>query len=329
LERLARCGVCGVPNCAHLHGILGFIIALIHLSAFVDNPRLLGSTWREIRDVSVAWGGSSVPTLAVFLALYQRRYAIGGLFPALLPKVVVVPVMGASLFLSFSRTGLVVAAALWMGLANWRPRVQVLGLVVALAVVAFADFGNGLQAQPGMGEGTFVENVLRSMQEATIEGYRDEEAIAWNWRGFEAYIGLESFKSAGPIEKVVGQGFGALVDLGFYMQLGRGGETEFRLVPVLHNGYIYILVKCGLIGLVMYAVLYALLIAHARRGTTAGAPSQLPGGLLLGATLALALSMAVVGGMAEVGGTNLTLLLGFWSRRISQHRSAVPGAMVV
>ena len=49
-----------------------------------------------------------------------------------------------------------------------------------------------------------------------------------------------------------GGGFGSLVDLGFAMQLGPG--QEFQFIPVLHNGYMYLLVKTGFLGLTWFVL---------------------------------------------------------------------------
>ena len=58
----------------------------------------------------------------------------------------------------------------------------------------------------------------------------------------------------------MGGGFGTNVPLGFVMTLA---DEEFSEIPVLHNGYMYLLVKTGAAGLAAYLMF---LIATFRRG---------------------------------------------------------------
>jgi O-antigen ligase len=52
-----------------------------------------------------------------------------------------------------------------------------------------------------------------------------------------------------PISFLNGYGFGSLVDLKFVAPLNDKG---MRYIPILHNGYFYILFKTGLLGLFVY-----------------------------------------------------------------------------
>jgi hypothetical protein len=80
---------------------------------------------------------------------------------------------------------------------------------------------------------------------------RDHKAIFNHWRGYEAYLALKQMEG-NPMNYVSGKGFGALVDLGFKAPLG--GIDGLRYIPHLHNGYMYIFFKVGLIGLIFYLV---------------------------------------------------------------------------
>jgi hypothetical protein len=103
---------------------------------------------------------------------------------------------------------------------------------------------------------TFSDKILYSLQELRIADYSERADINRNWRGFESYRALQTFKSGSPARQLFGQGFGTNVDLGFTMTIA--GE-EFERIPVLHNGYMYLLVKTGVAGLVAY-LFYLLLI---------------------------------------------------------------------
>lgn len=111
---------------------------------------------------------------------------------------------------------------------------------------------------------TFIEKFQRSSEEVFWNAEANATAtmrdIQNNWRGYEAYQGLMKFREGTNAQQFFGYGFGALVDLGIYMLLG---AVEYDQVPFLHNGYVYLLVKCGIIGVVFY-LLFLYLIGFSK-----------------------------------------------------------------
>jgi hypothetical protein len=77
-----------------------------------------------------------------------------------------------------------------------------------------------------------------------------EEDINKNWRSYETYRGMLLFNAGSVIQMIFGHGFGTLVDLGISIKLG---ENEFERIPIFHNGYIYFLVKLGVVGVLTYS----------------------------------------------------------------------------
>jgi hypothetical protein len=77
-----------------------------------------------------------------------------------------------------------------------------------------------------------------------------EEDINVNWRGYESYQGMLKFYNGTIIQKAIGYGWGSLVDLGLAIKLG---SDTFDEIPILHNGFVMILVKCGILGLILYS----------------------------------------------------------------------------
>ncbi|MTI30973.1 hypothetical protein [Xanthovirga aplysinae] len=79
--------------------------------------------------------------------------------------------------------------------------------------------------------------------------YKTQSEINQNWRGYEAGRAILGLKEKGFLSILFGNGFGALIDLGLEMSLG--GEMH-QYIPILHNGYIYLMFKTGLLGLLFY-----------------------------------------------------------------------------
>ena len=105
---------------------------------------------------------------------------------------------------------------------------------------------------------SFVQKTANTSSEVNVHSYETYEDINLNWRGFEAARAAKTYAEFGDTEKLVGGGFGTMVDLGFAMKLGLGNDAEsFEFVPLLHNGYMELLVKTGLLGLSpIYSVLH-------------------------------------------------------------------------
>ena len=110
-----------------------------------------------------------------------------------------------------------------------------------------------------------------------------------------------------------GQGFGAQVDIGFFQNLSGQRGNEVRFIPIFHNGYIYLLIKTGIVGVLVYLALLAWLYRVGRR-TASGPPDDpktLQGRALQGCALALLVSTWIVSGaFNKFGLVGLLLMVG-------------------
>lgn len=295
----------------------GAVLAVVHISKFIQNPALLTMDIDKLRSAEGAGSTGSLVVLSLVLALFQYRLGIGNLFPKFFPRVIALPVLLASFVLSYSRTEfmvmLMLSLALWGLLTKLNSR-----MILTVAVLLISFFAISLTT-PINEVGTFRSKLTRSFTEVTVSNYGDEKSINDNWRGFETYRALETFSSGNVMHKIFGQGFGALTDLGFYMPLG---EQHFRYIPVLHNGYAYILIKAGIIGVFLYFIFYLKIIKSVWSFCNSKSIEQrFLARLLLGCVLGLILVMFVVGGMAQTAEPALVLLLGYLTRCIGKLQS--------
>lgn len=156
-----------------------------------------------------------------------------------------------SLLFAFSRTYLVVFLIMVVILKGWA-KVNVVNFTKVAIVIGLVVLGILFLAQSDNSEEkSLSDKFINSVDEVLFRDYSEMRDINQHWRGFESYRAMKDFQDGSVFEKIFGQGLGATVDLGFYMQLG---GNEFRYIPVLHNGYMYVLVKFGLIGLLLYLV---------------------------------------------------------------------------
>ncbi len=186
-------------------------------------------------------------SIALFIGLFRKKLKLNDLFPRLLPWYVVMPVLILSFVLSFSRTGLVILLVLTAAVTGLIGKINIKSILVFLIFVI--SFSVIILTTPRDDVVTFRGKIARSVREVVVKEYTTYRDININWRGHETWKALETFGSGNVLQKIIGHGFGALVDLDMKMILA--GE-EFTEIPILHNGYAYILVKTGMTGILCY-----------------------------------------------------------------------------
>lgn len=298
----------------------GVAVASVHLSDFIIHPEILRLSVNELREL-VSFKTVGLVILALTLVIFTKKLSGIELFPSIIRRFVFMPVLILSAVLSFSRTGILVGLALGICLLGWLSRVHLRSMMTLVLVLAGG--WAFLVTTPKDEADTFRSKLAQSFKEVAAESYSDEKDINENWRGFETKLVLDDYLDQGLLKKGIGKGFGALVDLGFYINLG--GE-EMRHIPIFHNGYVYILIKTGILGLLCYLIFYFKLIKRAVYYSRFLNPEDsFLGRLLLGATLNLIVTMFVVGGMAEMHGSEFVLLLGCLIRTLEQFSDEANG----
>lgn len=286
----------------------GLITAALHLSEFVFNPGLLLEGAQDIRNQ--AGSGDSIVGVALVLLWNGKRLTYfspwgsnpGRFYPALL-------LLLMSLILGFSRTHFVTVIVLmlafsgYIGRLKWRHILRLLFVLGAIGALIFM-FGQDVQTNEG-----FLAKIARSFTEIAIADYTSAEDINNNWRGFEAFQAFSGFLNAGTFEQFVGRGFGALIDLGFYMNLG---GVELRYIPWLHNGYAYILTKFGMLGILLYGYFYFSLIRTGMKyGQHNDAVVRFFSRTLTGTIVSLVAITLVIGGIPAGAAGILVMLVGY------------------
>lgn len=101
----------------------------------------------------------------------------------------------------------------------------------------------------------FVERILKSSTEISYQNtFWNFDTIQSNWRGYESYIVMQLFNSSDIFKRFFGFGFGKTAYLrGITVLLGGG---YYSSISVFHNGYIQILLKCGVLGVLLLIWFY-------------------------------------------------------------------------
>jgi hypothetical protein len=289
----------------------GTIISIIHISKFIIDPELISTGIYNIR-IKAENPNIGLVVFSLVIGTFQTFLFKENLFPKTLPRFIALPLILLSFILSFSRTGLIMGVIITssvlglIGRINFKTILFVVILISSLLLLVLTT--------PPDEVNTFRGKIARSTKEITISDYKNMTDINSNWRGFETFKALVTFLSGNTKQKIIGQGFGAQVDLGFTMTLS---GVNFSEIPILHNGYAYVLVKTGIAGILCYLFFYFnLLRISIKSSISVNHEQTVLSKLLFGVLLSIMLSMFVVGGMAEIHDSEYVLLVGFILRRI-------------
>lgn len=191
--------------------------------------------------------GNPIVLISLFLLIFSEKFSIN----LKLQKMYMLLYIGLHIivFILFgSRTYLIISIVFFVFLYFKKIKTkQVLIMATILIVASLAVVGIANNSSDG--NLTFTDKLLLSFSEMALKDYDAVEDMANNLRGFEAFMAFNSFYETSLPGKFIGQGFGSLIDLHTFIPYG---ETERRYVPIIHNGYLFILVKIGLFGLIFY-----------------------------------------------------------------------------
>jgi len=293
--------------------VAGLLVGCWQLRGYVIEPSLIQLPAGQIRQVIGT--GSYVPVVAlVILLVYVGKWRSAVRLPSWLAAtflaVTAVAVTGV-----FSRSALVVVGiglAALVGCFSRREwwRVGLPAVVIVLAGY-MAQLYVDTESQHALQ--TFGGKLARSLQELTIGDGVGARDINLNFRAYETARALDQFAQGSVTSMLFGQGFGAKVDLGITMPLliTETGFRGIRQIGVFHNGYIYLLTKVGLIGLLLYVAVFVYLYRIGRPfASLPHADSQAAAGRLFQfAIVALAATTYFISGVFNKGDMFPVLLL--------------------
>lgn len=159
--------------------------------------------------------------------------------------------------------------------------------------------------------GTFVNKIMSSFSEVSIGAYNTEQDMNIRYRGYESFMALNTYAGGGTKDWVFG-GLGKLVDLKTFIRLG--ADSYFRFIPVLHNGWLYILLKTGALGVLTYLIVFIrLIVVNWRRyaNKTEKPIIRLFASLTIGCVLGLLLTNYVVNAFFNIEMSTTLITLGY------------------
>lgn len=294
--------------------ISGALIAVFHLLWFVFNPSLLEMSASEVRTVTGS--GFFAPLLAALILLGHLGHwrdelslhpVVAGFFLAL---------SLASVTLAFSRTMMAVFLVGVLAVAGFFVRREAVRMAAVLALMLAAVFAvrGVIDPDSTQAKSTLIGKFGRVFEELRVTEQMRPGEVQDNWRGYETARAINQWADGGPARWLFGEGMGALLDLGLFQSLNRNPRDAVRFIPTFHNGYVFVLIKSGLVGIVLYLVFLARMYLAGRRRASAppDAPVRRLGRLLQACAVALTLSTAIFFGVFhKVDQLPVLLMVGF------------------
>jgi len=241
---------------------LAFLGALYHMAKFAVNFQSAGSLQELRMSSGVSNALEAIIAAVVIAAIASKKFRslIGGINKLQTCMIVIIMI---SFGLYLSRTMIVLTAVLAIFLADkvfirkffHTKNVRLLRLLVVFSSVIYIAYIGALFFPAKSPVRTLAEKFKNIPEEVSWSREKNLQAsrmeIQDNWRGYESYQGMLKFNDGKAPQKTFGYGFGARVDLGLIMKLA--GE-DYDTVPILHNEYVMLLVKSGVIGLILYLI---------------------------------------------------------------------------
>ncbi|MCI2228621.1 hypothetical protein MC378_05535 [Polaribacter sp. MSW13] len=213
----------------------------------------------SVSDIRYVGGISNeIEVLAIVILLTSKKLMGIEIVPNKLYKKIVLLIFAISFFLYLSRTMIATFTILYLASFGYlkitKKSIKYGVLVITIFGLFYAylysrEFERG---KPG------IESFLYKMKIAPAEIFIASEnintknhAYLWDhWRAYEAMMALNQMDT--NLSFFIGKGFGSLVDLKFKAPLG---DTYMRYIPMLHNGYVNLIFKSGVLGLLLYLLL--------------------------------------------------------------------------
>lgn len=236
---------------------IGIIAAVLHLLKVV--PGLLGES-RRIAEIRGESGRGNIVEIFSFAFLFLNKEV--KYFKTKNVKYALYAILLCSIMFYFSRTMFLLLFMVIFSMKGYL-RLTFKGLkYLSILLIGFFVFFSVLNRMDLSAEDVGVNGFLYKIKIAPSEIIKTDIDVTnrrdlWDhFRAYEAIRAVETTNKNGVRAFVFGNGLGSLVDLGLKVKLA--GEM-LQFIPIIHNGYVFVFFKSGVIGLLVYLFLLFML----------------------------------------------------------------------
>ena len=160
---------------------------------------------------------------------------------------------------------------------------------------------------------TFIDKIINSATEINSNSdWNTYRNIVHDWRGYENYVGENQFSEFSFANKIFGMGFGTLIPVQHSDLVGI--PLTNNGIIVLHNGYLTILIKTGLLGLVLYFLYFLHLLYISIKRVNLNRVESI---IIISCSLVILVNTVTTTGLFKsIFSLGILLVLGYFSGRI-------------
>jgi hypothetical protein len=230
---------------------IGLLIAIIHIIlviiAFISGNATTVAILREHCGYF-----SDFEVYALVFLLFHKKFNIEISNQRLYLYVFI---MIISSFFYLARTNFIQFIILMVALKGYFTiTIKSIKVVISLLIVTIIGYTIIYNLNPKR-DGSGVEQILYKIKNAPIEPFKTKiDVTNWkdindNYRSYENILTIRQVTENGPRAIISGEGIGSTVDLKQKMWL----QSSFmRYIPFLHNSYMTVFLKSGLIGIFLF-----------------------------------------------------------------------------
>ncbi len=278
--------------------LMGFYFAVMHLFKMAVNFTIIPSDTTRIRTYFGRY--NHVETIALVILICVKELPMKRTRYKFFYQILVACLV-LSFLLYFSRTMFMVVILMALAYYGYLKLNQKSAIVLGGLLIIGSLFAAYLSAyQPEVENGVVVDSFMSKLKNSFDESFslknvdinsKDRRILWKHWRAYEAHMVYAEVAKDNLYW--TGQGFGSTVDIGFEAKLD--GEMTQHL-SLTHNGFAYLYLKTGLLGLLIYMFMALYLYSFAYAPTKKSLPN-LGNKLLVACTFYILISSFVVTGI--------------------------------
>ncbi len=230
---------------------VGGFIAVAHLLVILHAFVFLNV--RNINDLR-QFGGyfSDYEIYALIFLIFRDRFGID--IPKKKAKILLA-LIGVSAFLYLARTNFIQFAILYMAMKGYlrltTKSLAVIASVVAVSIIGYTIIYNANPRRGAKGLEAFFYKIKVAPMEPFKSKVNAEDWVDFNdnYRSYENILTIRQVSNKGTAAVIFGEGLGSKIDLKREVWLQ---TSMMRYIPFLHNGFMTVFLKSGLLGLFVY-----------------------------------------------------------------------------
>lgn len=301
--------LCRNNKCKPFNTIIytGLLIAIVHIGVIVFNVVVYKIVnMHELRGKTGFFGDFEV--YALIIAMFHKKFEMN---ISQKKMWIIIAILAFSSLFYLSRTNFIQFGVLFFAMKGFlkitKKTLVVFVVFISITLIGYSVIYNMHLNRNGKG----VEALLYKIKNAPIEAFKtkinknDYEDFNDNYRSFENITVVKQVSAEGELGVVFGKGLGASIDLGGRV-LSNDGEYVTH-ENIVHNAYMTVFLKSGLIG--VFFLLYFLYLLIKKRKSESGVIDQ-TSLLIFGSGIYLILANWVLLGLF-LKIDNKSILLGF------------------